>query len=266
MTPKTLATLLRLDATLAVRHRLLLVVVVVASAFGLLVGWVIPGELGIEPAVAASTEPVPTAHDVTLLRPGLVRPPLSLSMLPVLLAVDVVLLGFMFAAVMVLQDKQFGVTQLFRIGPGTLGGYIGSKLVINLGLVGLNVLLLFGLGAPHLLLHGELYPLVFGCASGMTLLGIGMGAHFRNLSTFFYPMAGVGMLAALPMFLYLEHTELAAAWWLPTYHVLFGADAIFFGGDPRVVATAIGMCLAFAGLAALFAVWMVSTRIMKEAQ
>jgi hypothetical protein len=265
MTLRTFVTLLRLDATLAVRHRLVLVVFVVATILGLLVGWVLPESLVIEPAMTVSVEPVPVAHEVMILRPGLERPPFNLSILPVLLAVDVVFLGFMFGAVMVLQDKQFGVTRLFRVGPGTVGGYIGSKLIINLGLVALNVVLLVGLGDLSLFLHRELYPRVLSCAGGMTLLGIGMGALFRQLSTFFYPMAGVGLLAALPTFLYLERTELAAAWWLPTYHVLFGADAVFFGGDARVVHTAIGLCLAFAALAAVFAAWMVSNYVMKEA-
>ncbi len=267
MKARRLATLLRLDATHVVRHRLLAVVLVVATAFGLLVGWVLPESLVTGAAAPpAEVSSVPVAHAEIILHPGAGRPPFNLTMLPVLLAVDVVLLGFMFAAVMVLQDKEFGVVHVHRVGPGTIGEYVGSKLLINLGLVLLNLLVLFGLGAPELLLRWWLYPLVLTCAAGMTLLGIGLGAYFRNLSAFFYPMAGIGVLAALPMFLYLERVELTLAWWLPTYHVLFGADAILFGGDPRVITTALGMGLVFAALAGLLALRMVSTRVMREAQ
>ena len=256
--------LLRLDATLAVRHRLLHVVVVVAVLFGVVVRFLLPAEAPgawdhLDPEALVSGLPV------QVLDPGSSHPPRNLTVLPVLFAVDLCVLGFMFAGVMVLQDKEFGTLRLFRVSPGTTAGYLGSKLAVNVGLTALNYVVLVGIGAPHLLPVLPAAAIVLLAASGMTLLGIALAVFFRNLSSFFYPLAAVGLLAAVPMYkAEVPAANLEWAWWLPTWHALFGADAAYFGGPPQVVQAGLWYTAAFATVAALAAWLAVDRRLMRE--
>jgi hypothetical protein len=336
-------TLLKLDARLAARHKLVHVTVLIALLFGLLIAFVFPTELGHsstdylldateERRFAALIEAAPSdaitsdeqalreavasdsaslgvkfegspeapratvyvqgnegprrlalietgvdamwqhvgmgkpATPPTVLDPGAEKPPFNQLFIPILFAVDLCVLGFMFGAVMILQDKQHGTIRFFRVGPGTSLDYVASKLTLNLGLSLINLLILVGLGAPRALAEPELVALVMITCAGMTLLGMGLAVFFRSIAQFFFPLAAVGLLGAMPMYLVFTPTP-TLAWtaWLPTYHVLFGAEAIMFGGDPGVVRAALLFCSLFALLTAGFCGVAVHNRLMREA-
>lgn len=229
-------TLVRLDAKLAARHKLVHVTAAIALVFGLLIAFVVP-------------------------------PPFDQRLIPILFAVDLCVLGFMFGAVMILQDKEQATIGFYRVGPGTSLAYIAAKLTVNLGLSLLNLLILVGLGAPQALAEPALLMLVLGTCAGMTLLGMGLAVFFRSIAQFFFPLAAVGLLGAMPMYLVLTPSA-ALAWtkWLPTYHVLFGAEAIMLGGDAAVIRSAILHCSIFAVLAAGFCGAAVHLRLMREGQ
>lgn len=252
-------TLLKLDAKLAARHKLVHVTVVIAALFGLLIGFVLPERLGHSSADYVSVIPP------TILEPGAEKPPFNEQFIPILFAVDLCVLGFMFGAVMILQDKEHGTIGYFRIGPGTSLDYLASKLTVNLGLSLLNLLILVGLGAPRALAEPGLIVLVMLTCAGMTALGIGLAVFFRSISQFFFLLAAVGLIGALPMYLMFTPSP-ALAWTsaLPTYHLLFGAEAIMFGGDPAVIRTALWFCTLFALLAAGFCAVAVSRRLLGE--
>lgn len=335
-------TLLKLDARLAARHKLVHVTVVIAALFGLLIAFVFPDQLAhgttdylldatedrrftalidaapdeavmndeqalreavaddpdslgimfagtpehpratvvaqgnegprrlalIETGVDAIWQHVGMAAPVTpptVLAPGSDKPPFNQLFIPILFAVDLCVLGFMFGAVMILQDKEHGTIRFFRIGPGTSLDYVASKLTVNLGLSLLNLLILVGLGAPRALLEPGLIPLVLLTCAGMTLLGMGLAVFFRSIAQFFFPLAAVGLLGAMPMYLVFTPTP-ALDWtaWLPTYHVLFGAEAIMFGGEPAVIRAALLFCCSFALLTAGFCGAAVHNRLMTE--
>jgi hypothetical protein len=260
-----LATLLKVDAKLALRHKLVHVTVVIALIFGVLVGFVLPSELtprSIDDVVEAGAGMTTTP---TVLDPDAQKPPFNQLFIPILFAVDLSVLGFMFGAVMVLQDKEHGTIRYFRIGPGTSWDYLASKLTINLGLSLLNFVILVGLGAPAALADPRLALLVLSTCAGMTLFGVGLAVFFRNLAQFFFPLAVVGLIGAMPMYLVLTPTaELGWTWWLPTYHVLFGAEAIMFAGDPAVIRAALMFCAAFTLVAAGFSGAGVHRRLMRE--
>ncbi len=260
-------TLVKLDVKLAVRHKLVHVTVIIAALFGLLIAFVFPAQLepqlGLvaDPAAAAAAATPPTVLD-----PGAQKPPFNQLFIPILFAVDLSLLGFMFGAVMVLQDKQHGTIRFYRVGPGTSFDYVAAKLTVNLGLSLLNFLILVGLGAPRALAEPRLVLLVLTTCAGMILLGLGLATLFRNIAQFFFPIALVGLLGATPM--YLVFTPAAGlAWtrWLPTYHVLFGAEAIMFDGDAAVIRTALLASFGFLVLAAGCCGVAVHTLLMREA-
>ncbi|MFO7566120.1 MAG: ABC transporter permease subunit [Enhygromyxa sp.] len=335
-------TLLKLDAKLAARHKLVHVTVVIAALFGLLIAFVFPAELAhdttdylldatedgrfaalieaapgeavmsdeqalreavagdstslgvkfsgtpeapsatvylqgnegprrralIETGVDAMWQHVGMARPATpptVLDPGAEKPPFNQLLIPILFAVDLCVLGFMFGAVMILQDKQHGTVRVFRVGPGTGLDYVASKLSVNLGLSLLNLLILVGLGAPWALAEPGLIPLVLLTCAGMTLLGMGLAVFFRSIAQFFFPLAAVGLLGAMPM--YLVFTPAPALAWtacLPTYHVLFGAEAIMFSGEQAVIRAAFSFCSLFALVAAGFCGAAVYSRLMRE--
>lgn len=264
---RRLLTLVRLDLVLALRHKLVHVTLIVAAVFGALLGFALPEQLAA-PELLAPEGFEPLAP--TLLRPGVSKPPFNASWIPILFTVDLCILGHMFAAVMVLQDKQQGLIQLYRVSPGGAAAYVGSKLIVGLGLTSINLVVLVGLAYPRGLAEPWLYALVLLTCGGMTLLGIGLAVLFRSFAQYFYPLACVGLLAAAPMFLALEPSApLDWTWWLPTYHVLFGGEALLFEAgagplDSELVRTALAYELVFFLGAAALAGLLVHTRLLKE--
>jgi len=224
-------TLLRLDAKLAVRHRLLAVTIVVALVFGLLIRFAVPSEIDhAGPDLAAELDALDDLPAPTVLDPEAHKPGFDQQMVPILFALDLCLLGFMFGAVMVLEDRQNGTIRAFRVAPAGALAYVASKLGVNLGLTLINILILVGLAAPALLLEPALIGLALLICAGMTLLGIGLAPLTRGLAQFFFPMIVVGLVCALPMYLVWSPAPgLAWTWILPTWHILFGSEAIAFG-------------------------------------
>lgn len=285
-TANGLLALIALDARIAVRHRLIHVVIVLASAFGLLLGYAVPDQLTpasrdlvhdqtldgrfaalAQAAADRSEDDQPPSHVVTVLTPGATKPPLGHALVPVLFALDVCLLGFIFGAVMMLQEKHSGTVGYFRITPGQVGAYLGAKLTVNLALVALNALILVVLAEPSLLAAPALLPLVLLGGAGMTLLGLGLAVYFRDLSSFFYAMAAIGLITAIPMYPFFNPSiDLGWSALLPTHQVLFGSYAACFGGAPAEVRDALLALAGFTLLSAGFAWFAVSTRLMKEAR
>lgn len=262
-----LLTLLKLDAKLAVRHRLLAVTVVVALAFGLLIRFAVPSEFSHEmPDLAADLADLPAA---TVLDPDASKPAFDQQLVPILFALDLCLLGFMFGAVMVLEDRQNGTIRAFRVAPAGALPYVASKLGVNLGLSLINVLILVGLAAPALLAKPALIGLALLFCAGMTLLGIGLAPLTRGLAQFFFPMIAIGLVCALPMYLvWSPASGLAWTWVLPTWHMLFGSEAIAFGAGREAARTlareAAIYGVVFMALTAALALTTVHRRLLRE--
>jgi ABC-2 type transport system permease protein/fluoroquinolone transport system permease protein len=174
-------------------------------------------------------ETPPSQFDVQLLRPAAEPVPLNLSILPVALVFEVVLLGFTFGAVMIFQEKQEGVNRAYRVSPGTTLDYIGAKnlLFIAMSLIYGTLLLLvaFGLEADY----GRILLLVVLTSSAMTLVGLAIAVFFNNISEWFFVGVGVLIINMLPVFSYSIPT-FAPRWLtvIPSYPVLFGAREILF--------------------------------------
>lgn len=205
------------------------------------------------------------AHATTTLRAPSPPVPFSLSTLPMLLAVDVIFMGFLFASVMLLQEKQLGTVRFFRVGPSSAPLYVGSKALVNLGLSLLGTLVMFGVAMPRGLLEPWLWAFVAAGSLAMTFLGMGLSAFFRNLSGFFYPLMVVGMASSLPMAAYLMPTlELGPLEVLPTWSVMVGVrEALFPTGASGVVSSSFAVLSVVTTLAAAFAFVAVRRRVLE---
>lgn len=260
------STLLRLDAKLAVRHRLLTVALVVATVFGLLIRLLVPAELSpdiVDPSAGLQL-PAPTVLD-----PGARKAPLDQQMVFLLFALDLCLLGLMFGAVMVLEDRRTEAIRFYRITPGGTVAYVASKLSINVVLSLLNFLIVVGLAAPAMLTEPALIGLNMLLCAGMTLVGVGLAPHTRGIAQFFFPLLVIGLVSALPMYLIWSPAQgLEWTWLLPTWHALFGSEAIALGAG-RAAAEALAReawiyALVFFMGSLVFALVSVERRLLRE--
>ncbi|MFV8754611.1 hypothetical protein ACNOYE_29025 [Nannocystaceae bacterium ST9] len=263
---KGLSILLKLDAKLAVRHRLLAVALVVATLFGLLIRLLVPAEIDHAMVDPSAGLELPAA---TLLDVGAHKPPLDQQMVFLLFALDLCLLGLMFGAVMVLEDRRTEAIRFYRISPGGTVAYVASELIVNLGLSLLNFAIVVGVAAPAMLGRPALLGLNMLLCAGMTLVGIGLAPLTRGIAQFFFPLLVIGLVSALPMYLIWSPAQgLEWTWWLPTWHALFGSEAIVLGegrAAAQTLAREAGIyALVFFVGALAFALVSVDRRLLRE--
>lgn len=257
---------LALDVRQAVRHRFVHVVIGVASAFGALLRFVVPSDIERPLPWDEIPRDIPPHHVLTALGPITDPPPFDLALVPLMLGLDVVMLGFLFGGVMVLQEKMDGTVGAYRVGPGGTAPFVLSKLLVNVLLGALNAAVFLAWAHPAALLSPGLVLLVLGVTTTLTLFGMGLASFFDSLSSFFYPLAVVGLVLNLPMLAYVS-PSLDLAWlaWVPTWDVMFVGRALLF--DPAsvtgVATVAVRILLGLALMGA-FATWAIDRRLLKE--
>ncbi|MFW5941001.1 MAG: ABC transporter permease [Chloroflexota bacterium] len=174
-------------------------------------------------------ERAPGDFDVALLREPSDPVPLNLSIVPVALVFEVVLLGFTFGAVMIFQEKQEGANRAYRVSPGTTLDYILAKnvmfTIMSVVYGGLLLFAAFQLDADY----GPIMLLVVLTSSMMTLIGLAIAVFFNNISEWFFVGIGVLIVNMLPVFSYTMPT-FAPRWLtlIPSYPVLFGVRELLF--------------------------------------
>ncbi|HSM56683.1 MAG TPA: ABC transporter permease [Candidatus Sulfomarinibacteraceae bacterium] len=174
-------------------------------------------------------ERAPGDFDVTLLREPSDPVPLNLSIVPIALVFEVVLLGFTVGAVMIFQEKQEGANRAYRVSPGTTLDYIMAKNVMftmmSVIYGGLLLFAAFRLDADY----GPIMLLIILSSSMMTLIGLAIAVFFNNISEWFFVGIGVLIVNMLPIFSYTMPT-FAPSWLtlIPSYPVLFGARELLF--------------------------------------
>lgn len=192
--------------------------------------------------------------------------PFRLRMVPVVIALDVLVIGFFFAGVMILQERALGTVAAYRVTPGTTLAYLASKVLVNVALALVYVALVLAIVPPLALPVGPLLVVITLGSALPTLLGIALAVNFRGLSSFFYPAAllSLVMSAAVPAYFV---PALGAPWirLLPTYQALFALrDLLMPIGREGVVerfAAGMGAGVAVAGALAW---WMTHRRLMRE--
>lgn len=209
----------------------------------------------------------PRAHRLTVLRPEQPRPPFNLSMIPMLLTIDVLVVGFFFGGVMVLQDRSLGAVGAYRVTPGGTGVYLASKILVNVILALVYTALLLVIAPPQAVPLLSLIAVVCLSSALLTTVGIGVAVFFRTLSSFFYPASLISLVlsAAMPAYFFPAfNTPWIRA--LPTYQAMFTLRELLLpSGRPSTLGE---FCLAIgAGLAValVLTTLAVDRRLLREA-
>jgi hypothetical protein len=209
--------------------------------------------------------------EIAFLRPPSEPTPLNLRMVPLIMVLEVVLLGFLFAAVMMFQEKQEGTIRAYRVSPGGAVNYVLSKLA-------LFVLLSLAYGVPVLVVAAILMPAVLAPDYGLTLLlvvlssalmtlfSMAIAVFYRNLSEWVFVGMAVLIVNSVPMISY-GMPSFAPTWltYIPSYPSMFAMRDLLFHGagwaDIQGVVLYLGV-LTLAGFAAAYAA--VRYRLLKE--
>ena len=208
----------------------------------------------------------PTVHSLNYLFPKATQIDFNLSLLPIFIALESVILGFYFAAVMIFQEKDEGAIKAYRISPGGTIEYIVSKLAVNVALALLSALLIVigtvGFNAQF----GKLMVLIVVSAAILTLLGLGIGVFLKSLSSFIYPALVVASIMSLPMAAYLYPAfNISFIGVITTYPVMFGLREILFPtGRPDFYTSILGVLIPQLVIVVILSYFAVKKRFMQE--
>ncbi len=205
-------------------------------------------------------------HEQVILRPDLEKPPFSKSMLPLLMGLEVVMLGFAFISVLVFQEKAEGSIKAYRVSPRGAWLYIWSK---SLAMVLISVVYALIITVPTIGLNlqwGSYLLLVALTSLLMTMLGLFIAAWFDTLSEFIFPMVGVFAVIGLPAISYLMPSfQLPIISAIPAYPLMFGLREIMFptGKTGFLLPLLITLVLETVVIS-LLTRWAVEKRLMRE--
>ncbi|MDJ0755019.1 MAG: ABC transporter permease [Ardenticatenaceae bacterium] len=172
---------------------------------------------------------LPDQYQIRLLRPPSEPVPVNLNFIPIAIVFEVVLLGFMFGAVMIFEEKQEGINRALRVSPMSTMDYIWSKniLFLAMGLIYGGVLIFLAL--QFRADYGRILLLIALTTSMMTFVGLGIAVFFNNISEWFFIGVGVLIVFNLPVISYALPTFMPG-WitWIPSFPILFGVREILF--------------------------------------
>ena len=219
----------------------------------------------IEMVIRSAQEGAVAEAPVIRLRPEAQPVPLNLAGLPIFLAFEVAILGFLLVAVFVFQEKQEGTIRAYRVSPAGLWPYIASKtaLFTVLAIAYGTVVVIAGRGR-HANWPAVLALIVWGSAF-MTIFGLGFAAWFRNLSHWFFPGLAVLVLNLLPFIAYI-YPAFDPAWLrvIPSYALVFALrEALFQTGNPGLIGHTLLVGLVWLAGALVFTSLSVRTRLLK---
>jgi ABC-2 type transport system permease protein/fluoroquinolone transport system permease protein len=233
------------------------------------------------PAAGEAAGKGPTDHEGAPVRVRTMQeqaPPLgnSMRLLIILLAFEVVVIGYLFSAVVIFQEKQEGTVKAYRVTPGGTGVYIISKSLFwaSAGVIYGGLMLAAAtrgnLGPPAWL---HIMSAVLMSSFFYSLVGIGIAVYFTTISEWF--MVGIGILVInmLPL-LALEFPTLSIGVleWIPSHPFLFWVRTVIRqSAENSAPAGLSGWWFPMAGrlglfilAGAVFASLSVRFRIMKE--
>ena len=205
--------------------------------------------------------------DVEFLRPQARVVPLNLAGIPIFLAFEVGILGFLLVAVFVFGEKQEATIRAYRVSPGGLWPYIVSKAVVFLLIsIAYGVVVVaagFGFRVDWL----SVLALVVWASLFMTIFGLGFAAWFRNLSHWFFPGLAVLVLNLLPFVSYV-YPVWSPGWItvVPSYALVYALrEALFPTGNPQLVVRTLVTGAAWLAAAVVFCALSVRAKLLKGA-
>jgi len=156
--------------------------------------------------------------------------PFNIKTIPLLMATDIVLLGFMFIGVMFFNEQKEKSIYAYRMTSAGAFTYLLSKVLVN-------TLLSLIFGFLFIILTGQFgidffqfFILIFLASFIMSTIGILIGQFFGSLSEFLPALLGVlliGMLPAIQFFNPLISVDLFKI--IPSYPVMYGTQTLLLG-------------------------------------
>ncbi|SNR94808.1 ABC-2 type transport system permease protein/fluoroquinolone transport system permease protein [Anaerovirgula multivorans] len=192
--------------------------------------------------------------------------PFNKSLVPMMLVLEPVMLGFILIAVMIFQEKEEGSLRAYRVSPAGTMQYILSKVAVItlLALLYSGLLLLFTMGLDVNYLKVLLMIILSNFL--ITLIGLSISVFFKNLEEFLFVAVLILAILGLPMVSYFTPTFTPDfITWLPSYSMLFGIREIIFPTGKQHYVTALQWGLILQALIMLaVSYWVVHKQLMKE--
>mgnify|MGYP003897224395 FL=1 len=201
---------------------------------------------------------------VRFLRPQAEPVPLNLTALPGLIAFEVIVLGFMFVAVFIFQEKHEGTIKAYRVSPGGKVAYVLSK-TLAFAVLGS----VYGCGVLASTMgrsvnYGAIVPLMALGAALYTLIGISVASFFQDLSEWLLPavlLLTVNMIPAASM----VFPTFSPRWlsYVPSYPAVFAIREVLFpSGKP--ILPLVGALVAESVAAYALCLFLTERNLMKE--
>ncbi len=191
--------------------------------------------------------------------------PRNLTLVPVLLVFEVLILGFLLIAVFIFQEKGDKVIRAYRISPGGTHLYILSKLIafLVIGLVYAFAIVTFTCGFNFNMINFTILTITGFIL--YTLIGLIVALFFEDISGWF----SVGIvLLTINMAPGISHQmpSFAPAFmrYIPSYHVIFGYDDILFS-EGKNLAPTLGLLALTTIVAYIVCYILVDKKLMREA-
>lgn len=156
--------------------------------------------------------------------------PFNKDLVPIFIALEAVMFGFILIAVLVFQEKDERSLRAYRISPSNTMLYIWSKVIVITILslfYGLSVIVFtIGFSADYL----ALLVIILLSSIFITLLGLTLSVFFKNISEFLIVSVLTLGILQLPTISYFNPSfSPYYLRWLPSYPIMFGVrQAMFF--------------------------------------
>lgn len=197
-------------------------------------------------------------------RPQAEKVPRNLAGIPIFLAFEVGILGFLLVAVFVFQEKQEGTIRAYRVSPGGLWPYIFSKTLVFTLLSLVYGFIVVAAGFGFKADWPGIIALILWAGAFMTLFGLGFAAWFNNLSQWFFPGLGLLILNMLPFFSYV-YPVFNPEWirFIPSHGLVFSLkESLFPAGDTGLVRDTLLNGLIWLAGAVIFCAYSVKKRLL----
>lgn len=160
---------------------------------------------------------------------------LNKKMFPILLATDVIILGFLFAATMIFQEKSDGSIYSYRVTSAGTSNYILSKLLVNIfmGIIFSLIFAVFTIGFNFN--YGGYLLIVILSSAFITLLGMFLGQFYNSISEFIYIIMTLSIIMSLPVISYMSPGfSFDIFKIIPSYSVIYIIDGFLKGFTPKI--------------------------------
>lgn len=190
---------------------------------------------------------------------------LNRFVLPTLIVFEVMVLGFLFTAVLLFQEKQEGSLKAFRVSPAGTLTYLLTKLIVWTVLSGIygTVLILATLGWKVEYFH--VLPLLLLGSGMMTLFGIATAAFFNNISQWMFVGVGILVVNMIPQIAFVNPT-LSGGWYefIPSHPMLITVrEVLLYGNVSGAGHTNLIIGIEFAAIF-IAAYFIIDRKLMKE--